>query len=385
MRGADGTVTWITPVLDLNGWAVQPLSLDLYGGAHGLAILLSGYLREAADGRAEPIEGLDGLGEAVLRTIRAMEDRDAARRREGMRLRPDPPGAYLGIASQVWSWLLLRSLGVVGEEALQRARALAALLPESIEADDGYDLLSGMAGAIVPLLRLGRETGEERWPRLARTIGERLAGRAERRSGGVCWPSLRFPQGLGGLAHGASGIGWALARLADSPGDHEGARELAEAAFAYEDTLYDAEQRGWLDLRNDGFAAKAWCHGAGGIGLVAADRLAREGGTVWRDRLARAAASCWADGIGWNHTLCHGDLGCWETIEQARAAGVAPVERDRLDAVILGSLETNGPVSGLARDAFAPGLLPGLGGAAYQLLRMHPECALPSVLLPDLA
>jgi type 2 lantibiotic biosynthesis protein LanM len=385
VRGADGTVTWITPVLDLNGWAVQPLSLDLYGGAHGLAILLSGYLREAADGRAEPIEGLDGLREAVLRTIRAMEDRDAARRREGMRLRPDPPGAYLGIASQVWSWLLLRSLGVVGEEALQRARALAALLPESIEADDGYDLLSGMAGAIVPLLRLGRETGEEHWIRLARTVGERLAGRAERRSGGVCWPSLRFPQGLGGLAHGASGIGWALARLADSPGDHEGARELAEAAFAYEDTLYDAEQRGWLDLRNDGFAAKAWCHGAGGIGLVAADRLAREGGTVWRDRLARAAASCWADGIGWNHTLCHGDLGCWETIEQARAAGVAPVERDRLDAVILGSLETNGPVSGLARDAFAPGLLPGLGGAAYQLLRMHPECALPSVLLPDLA
>ena len=216
VRGADGTVTWITPVLDLTGWAVQPLSLDLYGGAHGLAILLSAYLREAAAGRAEPIDGLDGLLKAVLRTIRAMEDRDAARRREGMRLRPDPPGAYLGIGSQVWGWLLLRSLGVAGEEALQRARALAGLLPESIEADDSYDLLSGMAGAMVPLLLLGRETGEARWPRLARTIGERLAGPAERRSGGVCWPSVRFPQGLGGLAHGASGIGWALARLADS-------------------------------------------------------------------------------------------------------------------------------------------------------------------------
>lgn len=27
--------------------------------------------------------------------------------------------------------------------------------------------------------------------------------------------------------------------------------------------------------------------------------------------------------------------------------------------------------------------MPGLGGVAYQLLRMHPECDLPSVLLPD--
>ncbi|GAA3441359.1 type 2 lanthipeptide synthetase LanM family protein [Planomonospora venezuelensis] len=384
VRGADGTVTWITPVLNPTGWAVQPLSPDLYGGAHGVAFLLAAYIGEAADGRAEPVGELPGLLEAVLHTIRRMEDRDAEKRQEAMRVRPEPPGAYLGVASQAWGWLLLRAFGAAGQEALERARVLAGLLPESIEADDNYDLLSGMAGAIVPLLRLSRETGETQWAELARSVGVRLAGLAERRSGGVCWPSPRFPQGLGGLAHGATGIGWALARLAESPDGPEGMRELAEAAFAYEDALYDPDQRGWLDLRNDGFAAKAWCHGAGGIGIVAADRLAREGGVQWRDRLARAAASCWADGIGWNHTLCHGDLGCWETIEQARAAGVAPVERELLDARILGSLEVNGPVSGLARDAFAPGLLPGLGGVAYQLLRMHPECALPSVLLPDL-
>ncbi|MEU7898610.1 type 2 lanthipeptide synthetase LanM family protein [Nonomuraea sp. NPDC049152] len=384
VRGADGTVTWITPVLNLTGWAVQPLSLDAYGGAHGVAILLTAYLQETAHGRAEPIEELSDLLKAVLRTIRVTEDRDAARREEGMRIRPEPPGAYIGITSQVWGWLLLRAFGVAGGEALARALALAELLPESIEADDSYDLLSGMAGAIVPLLRLSEQAGEARWAELARSIGARLADLAERRPGGVCWPSPRFPQGLGGLAHGATGIGWALARLAESPGGPDGMRELAEAAFAYEDTLYDPDQRGWLDLRNDGFTAKAWCHGAGGIGLVAADRLAREGGARWRDMLERAAASCWADGIGWNHTLCHGDLGCWEVIEQARAAGVAPVDRARLDSHILGSLEANGPVSGLARDAFAPGLLPGLGGVAYQLLRMHRDCTLPSVLLPDL-
>lgn len=38
----------------------------------------------------------------------------------------------------------------------------------------------------------------------------------------------------------------------------------------------------------------------------------------------------------------------------------------------------------MARDAFSPGLMAGAGGVAYQLLRLHPECDLPSVLLPDL-
>ncbi|NRQ30847.1 type 2 lantipeptide synthetase LanM [Nonomuraea sp. NN258] len=391
VRGADGTVTWITPVLSPTGWAVQPLAADLYGGAHGVAILLTGYLQEVEAGRAEPIDELPGLLRAVLTTIRRMEDSDADKRREDIRTRPEPPGAYLGIASQVWGWLQLRALGAAGDEALERARALAGLLPDAIDADDGYDLLSGMAGAIVPLLRLGECAGEARWAELAGSIGTRLAGLAEYRPGGVCWPSPRFPQGLGGLAHGATGIGWALSRLAAAEQTATPAsarpefRRLAESAFAYEDTLYDQDQHGWVDLRGDGLTAAAWCHGAGGVGIVAADQLAHaEDGKVWRDRLKRAAASCWADGTGWNHTLCHGDLGSWEVIEHARAAGVAPVEHDRMAAHILGSLEANGPVSGLARDAFAPGLLPGLGGVAYQLLRMHPDCRLPSVLLPDL-
>ncbi|MCP2354690.1 hypothetical protein HD597_001710 [Nonomuraea thailandensis] len=36
-----------------------------------------------------------------------------------------------------------------------------------------------------------------------------------------------------------------------------------------------------------------------------------------------------------------------------------------------------------ADRAFPPCLLPGLGGVAYQLLRMHPDSTLPAVLLPD--
>ena len=63
--------------------------------------------------------------------------------------------------------------------------------------------------------------------------------------------------------------------------------------------------------------------------------------------------------------------------------GLGPpgLDRDTLIARILGSVERHGAVGGMARDAFTPGLLNGIGGIAYQLLRMHPDCELPSVLV----
>lgn len=87
--------------------------------------------------------------------------------------------------------------------------------------------------------------------------------------------------------------------------------------------------------------------------------------------------------MGWNHSLCHGDLGCWELLEAAFDLGLGPpqVERGEVAGHLIASLEKHGPVSGLARDAFSPGLLPGLSGMAYQLLRMHPDCDLGSVLI----
>ncbi len=48
---------------------------------------------------------------------------------------------------------------------------------------------------------------------------------------------------------------------------------------------------------------------------------------------------------------------------------------------VVSSIEQHGFIAGLVRSAFVPGLMPGTGGMAYQLLRMDPACRLPSVLL----
>lgn len=403
IRGPDGTATWIAPALGQTGWAVRPLGPDLYSGLAGVALLVAAYQRECARGQATPVAGLDEIFDATLRTLRAAEDFVPP----GSALaepRPPAPGGYIGIGSQIRVWLTLHRWGVdgSGSDCIYRARALAGLLPTALAATDEAELLAGRAGAIVPLLRLAAATGETQWTEQAVAIGAQVvaAARAQER-GGVSWPTDRWPLGLGGCAHGATGIGWALARLAlatgegSGPGSGPGSRTrpgpgpgtapfgaTAAEAFAFEQTLYDPALGSWLDLRHDGQAAAAWCHGAVGIGLCAAD-LGRRGWPLPAGLLRRAADAADRFGMGWNHTLCHGDAGCWELLAAALDAGCAPpgLTRGALDARFIESLEAHGAISGLARDAFSPGLMSGLGGVAYQLLRMREGSDLPSVLM----
>jgi type 2 lantibiotic biosynthesis protein LanM len=391
VRGDDGTVTWVAPMLDPTGWAVRMTTPDLYNGLAGIAVLLAGYLREEAAGRADRVPEVAALLPAVLRTMTMAEDRTAQVRADaaaaGLRARPEPAGGYLGLGSRIWAWLLLHRLGAVATaDALARAESLAALLPAAVEADEDHDLLAGAAGAVVPLLRLAEHTGGSRWRDLASTIGARLVQRANWVDGGACWPNGPTGAATEGVAHGAYGIGWALTRLAAATGA-QAPREVGAAAIAWARAAHVRQRRqrreehpGERDTQS-----ASWCRGAAGFGVCAADLWRLGEGPDWRDLLGEAVARTWPDGSGATYTLCHGDLGAWEVLDLARDAGVLPSDLDceRAAAQIVTSVEQYGPATGLTRAVFQPGLFVGSGGVAYQLLRMHPDGDLPSVLLPD--
>ena len=381
----DGSVAWVAPVLTPSGWSVQPLEQDIYNGISGLTLLFGAYLHETAAGRADPIHELDTLFAASLHTLHLAEAKRERVSNEGIKLRPDPPGAYLGLGSQIWTYLLLAHWGLDGGDALQRASKLAEQIPAAATVDDIHDLLSGTAGAIVPLLALAGKTGDKSYVRMASQLGDLLHERAEHRKGQACWPNSNSREGMGGFAHGVTGIGWALTHLARTTGSARH-QQLAQEAFAFEDALFDEQEQNWRDLRmlEGPRTAAAWCHGAVGIGLAHLNLDPTLTHSSTRKTVRRAAAAAWRMGMGWNHCACHGDLGAWELLDHAITAGEAPKELSvfNLLDVILTSLEQDGPSCGVGRDAFTPGLLPGVGGVAYQLLRAHPENDLPSILTP---
>lgn len=382
IHGDDGTATWMAPTLELTGWAVRPLDPDLYGGLSGIALLTGAYLRETEAGRADRVEGLDALFAAILASLDAGEKTQLESLDSGKPVRPPAPGAYLGLGSRIWTRLVLSKWGLDDGSGLERAVRLAGQLPRSAAAEEINDLLAGKAGAIPALLALARSSGDPTWLETARAIGDALCESAQRDGQGVYWLDPRFPGGMGGFAHGVTGIGWVLVQLAEATGEAR-YREVAEAGFAFEESLFDEGARNWRDLRELGLpTAAAWCHGSVGIGLARLDLDPELADPATRRSLRIAADATRRGGLGWNHTACHGDLGAWEILDRSIAHGEGPdgLSRDSLQASILTSLEQHGPIWGIVRDAFVPGLLAGAGGIAYQLLRWHPESDLPSIL-----
>lgn len=382
VRGADGTQTWITPETSTNGWLVQPLQTDVYFGLGGVAVALAGYRHECERGRADPVAGLDAALDGCLRQLEALEQDS----------RPATVGGFSGYGAQIWTWLTLHDL-LQRPDYLQRAAARAALLEQQgFAADVHIDIIDGASGAIVPLLELAAATGESRWYALAAAAGRHLEAAARiDAQGGASWQSQVFELPVGGFAHGAVGVGWALQRLALSsagdPAERTRWQALAARAFAFQNALYDETLGNWLDIRQREACPSfhTWCNGSVGIGLAAADLYARTGDPAQQRMLRRAVAASrgrW----GANHTLCHGDLSLCELLLRAAVldpAGCATDPAEPVAQVVSAIEEHRGAVGGLTRAAFTPGLMTGLAGAVHGLNRMHADCGIASPLLQE--
>jgi len=385
VHGEDGTVTWVSPVYTPMGWSIRVLPADLYSGQGGVALALAEYGVEVDAGRADPVEGLDACLTGALRVLRNTEEA----------VRPPSAGAFSGVASQIWTWMALHR--VLGRpEMLDRAAVRASVLETERERligeDQEVDLLNGAAGAIVPLLGLAAATEESRWLDLAAVVGRKLDALAVRADGRFArWPTRLNPEAIGGFAHGATGIGWSLARLAlteaGSARERGAWQATAAQAFAFQESLYRPEAGNWLDVRvgSEGDYFTSWCHGSAGIGFAMLDLFHRTGDAAALNAAHRAGRACVAEGFGWSHTLCHGDLGLWELLAALPGTGRSwdGPDRDEIDGELLTGLEQRGPVGGLAREAFSPSLMSGLAGVVHVLLRMHPDQNLPTPLLLD--
>ena len=383
--GDDDSVSWIAPVLKSTGWSVQPLLADLYSGLSGVALVVAAYCRETKMGRANAVPEIEALQVPLQRSLLRMEERILEVSTSDVRVRPAATGAYLGLASQIYALLIVgRWTGYEGNE-LTRACALAKKLVATTSEHPTNDVISGRAGAIVNLLRLASATRDVHYIDLACRLGDQLCAAAEWHGDSALWHgNEEGASAYSGFAHGATGIGWALAQLAKTSGRVR-YREVADAAFSFEESLYSENDHGPPDLPADATrdTTATWCYGAVGIGLahLSLDPKCYEART--RQTLLRSVATTIRSGFGRNHCLCHGDAGALELIGKAAALGFqwpGPSQEALVQGFIT-SLEDFGPACGTAaRDAFAPGLLAGVGGVGYALLKAHPESDLPSVL-----
>jgi len=384
-KADDGSIAWIAPTLTPAGWSVTPLGPDLYAGLSGLAVLSTAYLNEVQSCRADPVAGLEDAMVRLENSLVHVEQRQLLEMEGSKHVRPPAIGGYAGVASQIWA--LLAISGIDDQpmaNRVARALQLVPLIEWGAETEETNDLLYGLAGAIYPLVQLAEISGEERPMAVARDLADRLIKRSIETGDTVSWPVPYTTKGLGGFSHGTTGIGWSLHKLHEATGDPV-YQDYATRAFRFEDGLYDPERCNWRDLREiDGVTESvAWCHGAVGIGLAHLDMDPTLQSDHGRAAVQIALDAVFDRGLGWNHCICHGDFGAWDLVGNAyvQQALDLPMSTGAFRASLLASLDEHGPTCGVTRDAFLPGLFTGHGGVAYQLLRMHPDCTLPSALM----
>ena len=373
---------WLGPALQgPRSWSLQAAGPDLYFGLPGIVLFLA---RLGALAGEESFSRLAWQGVASLRR---------QLRLGGERI--DTIGGFSGWGGIVWS---LAHLGALwGDEALlDEAEAGVPRLLARLPDDASLDVVAGAAGAIAGLLGLHAVRPASITLDAARRCGEHLLAHRRPMARGVGWAMpLAGAVPLAGFSHGAAGIAWALLRLEAATGE-ERFRAAALEGLAYERSLYAPAERNWPDLReghpDDGADAgrphfmTAWCHGAAGIALGRLASLPRLDDAETRREIAVALATTLELGFGRTHSLCHGDLGNLEIVLRAADALERPDLRRRAGRIAAGALATlreRGPVFGLPGAIEPPGLMIGLAGIGYGLLRLTAPGRVPSVLTLD--
>lgn len=361
-----------------NRWTLQPARLDLHLGLPGIALFLA-WLGEITH---EP--RFTEIARAALVTLREQL-------RQGRQILTNV-GAFSGWGGLVWT---LTHLGVLwkDDDLLAEAGRIAhEEISPGIQDDENNDLIAGASGCLISLLTLHRVRPSDRLLASAIQCGERLLTRARPMERGVGWHlKIAGPTPLAGLSHGVAGIAWPLLRLAALTGDDR-YRETALAGLEYERTLYNPGNRNWPDLREGATLEEAvephymwaWCHGAPGVGLGRLAGLPYLDDAAVREEIGIAVESTIENGFGRNHCLCHGDLGNLEVVTMAAGRLGRPDWAGRAGRIaggILAGIRERGWLFGIPGRTEPPGMMVGLAGIGYGLLRLAAPERVPSVLI----
>lgn len=388
-HGNDGDVTpatWFRPTSrGGSSWAIDALSGDLYDGVAGIGLFFAQLGELSGEAR------FTAVARSALTTLEILLRQSS----------PffQAPGAFTGVGGVILTFVHLSHLWCA-PELLERAEELLDGMPDMIARAEELDIVSGVAGLIPCLLSLHRSSPESRALELAIRCGERLAEAARPMERGAAWgaPSDSSPP-LAGFAHGVAGIAWALFALAAATGD-ERFRTLASRSVEYEQSLFVEQAENWKDLRHlevlhqarkiaDDTFLWAWCHGAPGIGLGRLGMLRYTDDAALRDQALCAVRSTLKEPMGLSHSLCHGDLGNLELLLVAQEVLGGTLDDDLTEEIarrarhLLRDIDVRGPVCGTVNALQSPGLMTGLAGIGYGLLRLAAPHRVPSILLLD--
>ena len=239
--------------------------------------------------------------------------------RGGSFLRAQPamasPGLFTGNAGRAWTYLTL-SESLRDDSWKQSALELAPAIANAKTEAPG-DMLGGLPGLGLFLLRLYKSTNDQRWLFGARDMADSMLAQATPSNGGSKFHWFYLNDGrpvfYTGLSHGTAGSSYFLAKLLQEL-PASGASKYMDgllSALAYLENIRIDRPTGvnWYRREPDQMEMTQiqWCHGAPGIGLLYTELHHLSGKSVYLDTALKCAATVDSDNAShWSVCQCHG-------------------------------------------------------------------------------
>ncbi|GGP81015.1 hypothetical protein GCM10010247_62950 [Streptomyces calvus] len=335
-------------------WAVLPMGAGLAQGYCGVALFLAHADALAGAGRYAALAREAVRPLPVL--LKALADDPELSAAAG-------PGAYDGLGGVVYAVLRLSAL--LGPEPADCLPDALTALGHAASASSDPGFAGGTAGALTAAVAVHEATGDPAALRLADALADRLLDAVsgpERAPASWAAAAHGLPAGF---ADGTAGIAWALLRYA--------ARRPRRAA------VHTAAARALLDTASRGAGADpadaSWSRGLSGAAAVAAHLPPVPG--------APAAAPPADPDVRPDLSLGQGTLGTLEAlaVRAGRGDPAAAGALARHAGRVLALVEAQNHRCATPDHVPSPGLLDGLSGIGYGLLRLAHPGTVPSVLL----
>ncbi len=372
-------VTWIS--LGINPFEqveYKAMELGIYDGLMGIGIFYAYLANESGQARFEQVAWacLEGVWKEYTDTTYPKAS----------------ASAFTGYASILYAIHHYYHL-FPRTELLDRGRHIVDRIAAQSFQDSMYDFLGGAAGIIPVLLDFYELSGYEASLETAKAYGQRLLEQAIPLHDGLAWLQSNRTHGkpLAGLAHGSSGIAFALYRLYYATGE-KSYLQAAQGAVRYDNSLFNEQEQNWTDLRNvevtnEPLFPVYWCNGAVGVGLsrlFSSDYAVDE--ILEQDIQTAVHKTIQAGFDKTSHSLCHGNMG---NLDFLLSAAIKRTDDSLLHIVytrmnmMLHELDTKDEdwrcgIPGSKQPT--PNLFTGLAGIGYVLLRLHNH-SIPSVLI----
>jgi lantibiotic modifying enzyme len=375
--GNSNQITWLSAesiIGDLKG--ISPAPANLYFGGLGIALYLALYEAHAGSTKARLLK------EAYLRSVLADIKNDFAEQFRST----TTPGLGSGIGSLLYGVAYISRLRSSAEAEEIHQRVLARFDDLQIESCMHVDVIDGLSGLGLGLLRAAETFQDKRALMLAEKCGEAILKKRKKKKetgfSGDVRPLLT------GLSHGSDGIALFLRELSVAI-DSNRYDDAIISLETYTAQTYSSEYTNFFDLRfepeeTQGWQQNRWCHGATGIGIAHLRSVRSTQEKTLIEPFAFAALDNILNfGFSTVNDLCCGVLGQIDYLNE-----VANIE-----GISRGWIKSEHDVKGYAQqeyihrarrvletpNQFSLSLFKGLSGFAYVDLRLR-QNNIPSVL-----